>query len=326
MLQIKIPTILGCDVVMVFLHALEGVFSIIIIVAIGYFLTFKGWFNKENSMIIPKLVNYISLPTFMLWNLTNNFDAEKLETAAYGLAVPFVSMLVCCILGFIISKILKIPANRRGIFNTVFFCSNSVFIGIPVNLALFGDSSTPYVLLYFLMNTLFFWTAGNYFISKDGKMSKIQLISIANIKSIFSPPFCGFIFAIVVILLGIHFPDFILNTSKYLGNMTTPLSLIFIGIVMFGVKLKDIKLNKEVVTVLIGRFIISPLIVLLVASLIPIPVLMKKVFVIQAALPAMTQITIIARVYDADTEYAAMLTAITTLVSAVAIPVYMLIL
>lgn len=309
---------------MIFFHALSGIFSIIIIVGIGYFLTRKGWFSKETSAMIPKLVNYIALPTFMLWNLTTTFDAKNLTTVLYGLAVPFTSMLLCCIAGFIVSTVLNISPSRRGVFRTVFFCSNSVFIGIPVNLALFGDSSTPYVLLYFLINTLFFWTAGNYFIGKDGQMSDVKLFSLDNIKHVFSPPFLGFLFALTIILFGIHLPDFILNTAKYLGNMTTPLSLIFIGIVICGVKLRDIHFNKDVIAALIGRFLVSPLLVLLVASFIPIPLLMKKVFVIQAALPAMTQVTIVAKVYEADAEYAATLTAITTLISAITIPIYML--
>jgi len=75
--------------------------------------------------------------------------------------------------------------------------------------------------------------------------------------------------------------------------------------------------------VLVGRFIISPIAVLVVASFFPIPELMKKVFVIQAALPAMTQTTILAKVYEADTEYAAVLVTITTLFAIIAIPIYM---
>jgi len=51
---------------------------------------------------------------------------------------------------------------------------------------------------------------------------------------------------------------------------------------------------------------------------------MKKVFVIQAALPAMTQTTILAKVYEADAEYAAVLVTITTLFAIIAIPIYMI--
>jgi malate permease and related proteins len=65
---------------------------------------------------------------------------------------------------------------------------------------------------------------------------------------------------------------------------------------------------------------------LVLCYFLPIPLLMKKVFVIQAAMPAMTQTAIIAEAYGADYKYAAIMTTVTTVVSLVFIPVYMLLL
>ena len=45
----------------------------------------------------------------------------------------------------------------------------------------------------------------------------------------------------------ISLPHFVLDACKYLGNMTTPLSMLFIGIAIYGVKLKNIKLSKDMV-------------------------------------------------------------------------------
>jgi len=50
---------------------------------------------------------------------------------------------------------------------------------------------------------------------------------------------------------------------------------------------------------------------------------MKKVFVIQSALPAMTQTTVLSKVYGGDTEYAALMVTTTTIFAILAIPVYM---
>lgn len=308
---------------MEFLHALQGVFSIILMVSIGWFLTSKGWFNPESSRLIARLVNYVSLPAYMLWNLMSTFDKEMFLSMIYGTAVPMISMLACFVIGVAVSKLVKPGSHRIGTFRSAFFCSSAVFVGVPVNLALFGETSIPYVLLYFLVNAFLFWTVGNYCISTDGQEVPPKILSVETAKNIFSPPFLGFTVSSILILLGVHLPDVIINTAKHMGGMTTPLSMIFIGIVMFGVKLKDIELNKDVVAVLLGRFIISPAAVLLVCTFIPIPLLMKKVFVIQSALPAMTQTTILAKVYGADTEYAAVLVAITTIVSMIAIPIYM---
>ncbi len=309
---------------MEFFYAVTGVISIIIMVSIGYFLTMKGWFNQDNAKLLPKLINYVSLPAYMLWNLMNTFDKAKLQEMLFGLAIPVTSMLISFVIGVIVSNVLKIGPSHKGTFRSVFFCSSAVFVGVPVNLALFGESSIPYVLLYFLANAFLFWTIGNYSISTDGRTAPAKLISIGTVKNIFSPPFIGFVAATSLIMLGITLPKFVIDTARYLGGMTTPLSMIFIGIVMFGVKLKDIKLDRDIIAVLIGRFVVSPLVVILVAMYIPVPLLMKKVFVIQAALPAMTQTTVMAKVYEADTEYAAVLVSITTIFAIIAIPIYMI--
>jgi len=311
---------------MAFFQAMEGILSVMIIVAIGYFLTFKGWFEEENAKLIPKLVNFVSLPLLMVWNLTSNFDKEKLLPLAYALLVPLLSMLLSCLVGFFTAKLLKVAPNRQGVFCVLFFCSNTVFIGIPVSMALFGDVGTPYVMLYILVNAAFFWTVGNFLIGRDGKMSEIKLLSLASLKNILSPPLIGFLTGTMIILMGIHLPDFAANTAKYLGGMTTPLSLIYIGVVMFGVKWKDVRINKDVVAVLAGRFVVSPLLVLLVAWFIPLPSLMRKVFVIQSAMPPMMLVAIVAKVYEADTEYATLLTATATAAAAIAIPIYMIVL
>jgi len=308
---------------MVFLHAIEGLMSIIIMVSLGYILTGKGWFTPESSKLLPRLVTYISLPTYMIWNLLHTFSKDAFVTLFAGIVVPVLSMLISFMISFLLSNMLSLAPNRKGTFRSAFFCSSSLFVGVPVNLALFGENSTPYVLIYFLANAFLFWTIGNYSISLDGKTAPAKLISIDTIKRVFSPPFMGFTLAVILILLEIPLPDFVMSTCKYLGNMTTPLSMLFIGIAIYGVKLSTIKFNKDVIAVLVGRFVISPIAVLVVASFFPIPELMKKVFVIQAALPAMTQTTILAKVYEADTEYAAVLVTITTLFAIVAIPIYM---
>lgn len=92
---------------------------------------------------------------------------------------------------------------------------------------------------------------------------------------------------------------------------------------MYGVNLRDIKLTKDVLAVVAGRFLISPLVVIAVVYFIPIPDLMKRVFVIQSALPVMTQAAIMSKVYEADSEYAAVLVTLTTALSLIAIPIYM---
>ncbi|MDF2500003.1 MAG: Auxin Efflux Carrier [Anaerosporomusa subterranea] len=311
---------------MSFLHALQGVLTIMIMVSVGYFLTHKGWFTEDSKKLLPRLVNYVALPTYMTWNLMTTFSREKLLAMLPGAIVPFIAMLISFAISYVLSIILNIPVGRRGTFRSMFFVSSAIFVGLPVNLALFGDAGVPFVLLYFLANAALFWTLGAYSISTDGKLSGTPICSLTTLKNLFSPPLTAFTIATILILAQIPLPDVLAHTFKNLGSMTTPLSMLFIGIIIYSSNLREIKFSKDMFALLIGRFIISPLAILLVASFFPIPDLMKKVFVIQSAMPAMTQTAILAKIYDADAEYAAVMTSVTTLAAMLAIPVYMVLL
>ncbi|OFI05557.1 membrane transport protein [Clostridium acetireducens DSM 10703] len=310
---------------MIVLNAVESIFSIGIMISIGYVLTLKGWLNEEISKVFSKLVINISLPSLMIYDLMKSFDRNKLFHLATGLIVPFCSIALCYILAILVSKIFKIKLGRIGIFRSMFFVSNTIFIGLPVNLALFGEKSIPYVLLYYIANTSFFWTIGAYGISKDGNSKAENIFSKETLKRILSPPLMGFILAIILILLNIKLPKFIMDSCKYLGNLTTPLSMLFIGITIYYVNLKDIKIDKDMIILLIGRFLISPLTVIIVSYFYTIPDLMRKVFIIQSAMPAMTNTAIIAKAYNADYKYATVMTVVTTILSLFIIPLYMLV-
>lgn len=311
---------------MPFLQALQGVLTILIMVSVGYFLSQRGWFNEDTKKLFARLVNYVALPTYMTWYLMTTFSREKLLELLPATLVPFLSMLVCYGISYFISFALRIPPGRRGTFQAMFFVSSAIFTGLPVNLALFGDSSVPFVLLYFLSNAALFWTLGVYCISSDGNMAGTSILSVSTLKNLCSPPLVAFSIATVLVLLQVSLPGFLAQTFKNLGSMTTPLSMMFIGLTIYGAGLRKVKLTKDMVALLIGRFIISPATVLIIASFFPIPELMKKVFVIQSAMPAMTNTAILAKVYDADSEYAAVMTSVTTIVSMLAIPLYMVLL
>lgn len=308
------------------IRAVESVLSMLIIIVIGYILTHKKWFDEDISKVLVKLVIQISLPLLMLNTITNNFSKEKLIGSAKGLIIPFLSIILCYIISIIFAKTMKIDKNRQGLFKSMFFNSNTIFMGLPINMALFGEQSVPYVLLYYIANTTFFWTIGIYEISKDSSKVTMNMFSKESIKKILSPPFMGYVVGVIFVLLNIHIPDFVKDSCKYLGNITTPIAMIFIGITLYSVNLKEVKFNRDVIGVIIGRFLIAPILVLLLTLMFPIPDLMRNVFVIQAAMPVMTNTAIIAKSYDADFKYAAVMIGITTVASLIVIPLYMLIL
>ena len=312
---------------MQFFNALQGIFTIMIMVLLGFVLMRRGWFGGEAINLIPKMVNVIAIPTYMVWNLMTTFDHDSFGLLVKAAIVPTVSMLLCYAIAYVVAEVMKLPRSKKGIFRSAFFSSSAIFVGIPINLALFGESSIPYVLVYFLPNAFLFWTIGNYSISlagKDGVSAKIM--SMETVHKVFSPPLISFIVAIIFILLNLKLPIFVMNTLKYLGGLMTPLSMLFVGMAMSSVEFKKFRFTKDIVAVLIGRFVVAPALVYFLSFYIEMPDLMRKVFIIQAALPAMTQTSLMAKVYGADAEYGALLVSITTIAAMITIPLYMIIL
>jgi len=311
---------------MIIFNALGSIFSIVLMISAGYYLSHKGWFDEKTSKLFSKLVCNLAIPCLMISQFTESFDKDKLFNLGGGLFAPFTSMAIGYVIAVVVSKIIRVKKGRIGTFRSMFFVSNSIFIGLPVNMALFGEKSIPNVLLYYIANTTFFWTIGVYEISKDGQSGKANVFSLDTVKRIMSAPLLSFLLGIILVLLDIHLPKFVLDTFKYFGNLTTPLAMLFIGITIYSVNFKEFKFSWDMLAIILGRFLISPVLMLALCTFTNIPLLMKEVFVIQAAMPVMTNTAIVSKRYNADYEYATVNTIITTISSLLVIPIYMLLL
>lgn len=309
------------------LNALQSIITVLLMVGLGFLLTRRGWFDQTAGVLVSRLVVQVALPAYMIANLMGGYDRNRLIAMLPGLPVPFAVMLISYLVAMLIAALLKVREDRRGAFQSMFALSNAVFIGLPVNLMLFGDASLSSALLYYIANTTLFWTIGVYGIAKDGALRhgrpKPSLLSWQGLRRILSPPLVGFLTAVILILTGISLPRSIMDTCRYLGSMTTPLSMLFIGMVIARVNWNELRFEPDFAVVLAGRFVVTPLLMVLALKLTDLPLLMRQVFLMQAAMPAMTQNPILAEAYGADAEYTAIGTSLTTLAALLTIPLYM---
>lgn len=309
---------------MIIFHSVESVLVIIIMFMTGFFMTRAGWLNDSIGSVFSKIILNLALPCYMIWNLMTTFSKKQLLSLIPDLAIPFMSIGISYLIGIAVSELFKIPEKRKGVFRSVFFTSNTIFIGLPINLSLFGEKSVPYVLLYYIANTVFFWTLGAFEISRDANRGeKLRFFNLQTIKRILSPALLGFLAAILLILFNVKLPAFLLSSCEYFGNLTTPLAMLFIGIVLSSVPLRKLRPSRDVLLLLIARFLVCPLIVIILTIWFHVPSLAGKVFVIQAAMPAMTSTGVVAKEYGADYEFGTIVCVITTIVSMLAIPLYM---
>lgn len=307
----------------IFLRSISGILVILGMILVGFVIGEKGWFDDKSRGLLAKLVTQVALPCYMLYTITQRFTAADLLIMLPALRFPALSMVILLGIATAVARIFAVRQDRRGLFISMFFNSNTIFVGLPINQALFGDASIPYVLVYYMCNTTFFWTLGTYLIQRDGE-GEAQFDLKTSLKKVFSPPLMGFLLGLVMVMLQIKLPAFLASDLQYLGNLTTPLSMIFIGLSVSHVGVKQLVLGKDQLLILLGRFLVAPLLMASIVYWVPLPSLMKQVFIIQSAMPVMTNAPVVARLYGADSDYAAVMVTETTLATMVVIPILML--
>jgi predicted permease len=304
--------------------AVQGVLTILLMISVGIVLGRRGWFSEESTAVMSRLVLQISIPAMLLSNITTTFTRSDITAMGPALLAPFAAISFLYCLGFVVARILRVPKERRGVFRALFAFSNTVFVGVPVNIALFGDEAVPYVTMYYLVNTTLFWTIGVYFIRRDNVAERVPFFSWKTLRQIFSPTVVFFLVALLFVVCEIRIPAFIMSGLKYMAALTTPLAIVIIGVGINAMGLRGLTMNRELAVVLLARFVLAPGLMFFLLSHAEIPALMRKVFIITAAMPVMTQIALIARAYGADHKSAGSTATITTTLSLFAIPVYML--
>ncbi|HIX40654.1 MAG TPA: AEC family transporter [Candidatus Desulfovibrio intestinigallinarum] len=309
---------------MVFWLALQGVLGLLLISLVGYVLAAKGWFDAHAIITMPRLITCVALPPYLFYTVSHSFQRDQLLHMIYGSLIPFVSMLLTFALAYLLARLFRVKEARRGLFCTGMSASNTMYIGLPVNLALFGDEALPFVLLYFFANTVFFWTVGNYSISHDKEELRAKASLLTNARHIFSPPMIGMLCGAALVLFSIRLPGFVESFARYLGNMTTPLALIFIGTTLYQMDLRHLHIDKDLVLGVMGKLVLAPLLLAVMLYFLPdVPDLMRKVFIIQAGLPSILQTALMSAYYDTDPQYGALMVTMTTVLSILTIPLTM---
>lgn len=309
---------------MAFFTSLESVFSIVLLIALGYALRRKGWFADTFGANISRLIMNIALPASIFVSVLTYLTRDKLLSLSGGLAYGAVSVVIGYLAAFAMVSVLKVRAGRRGVFINTVVNANTIFIGLPLNTALLGQESLPYFLVYYVLNTVSTWAFGALLIARDSSEPRPGSRAAFNWKKLLPAPLIGFLVALVFLLADIPVPPFVHGTLSYLGGTVTPLSLIYIGIVLADAGLGSIRFDKDTVGALAGRFILMPAVtvalILLGRSAAPLPDMEAQTLFIQSAVPALAVLPILANEARGDTAYATNIVTTSTILFLAIVP------
>ncbi|MGI5962337.1 MAG: AEC family transporter [Lawsonibacter sp.] len=309
-----------------FYHSVSAVLVLIILMLVGYFMSWRGWMGPDEKRFLGKFIFNIAIPCNCLSGVLDRLEREMLEEAVGLLALAAVLMAGTVLLSMAAATALHLPRNRWGVFVAMGGMSNCLFVGLPMGREIFGDICIPYIMVYYLVNALYIQTIGISVIQWSGTGIGTSKRGIwPFIKQLLSKPPVLTIFASVAMLLaGIRPPEVIMSVSGYISSSVAPLALIYIGYVVYELGLKNLRLERGLSTMLVIRLAIAPAMCLLLCSLMGVEGLARDVFAMESALPVISQAPVLAGNFGADDHYAAIGSCLSTLACFITMPVLML--
>ncbi len=307
-----------------FLHAVASVTIILLLTATGYFCAAMGWMSPQAKRFISKFTMSVAIPCMCVYGLTNNLTHELLAGSLGFLLVPLLSTVGAFLLSLLVGRLLKLPRKRLGVFMMMCSVSNAIFIGLPMCTELFGEACTPYVMLYYLVNTSFVQLVGLSLVRWSGEGGGFDKRMIK--KFLTTPAVIGVLVSFVLVFTGIRLPSLVMSYCKYMNNLVTPLALLLTGYIIYEIGLKNLKLDRDLAIMLLFRFLLVPGVSFALCELFGVAGLGRSVLLVETAMPVVTQTVVAAADYGADEQFAAQGAALSTLACFVVIPVLMLIL
>ncbi len=319
----------------VFWTSIQSVLSIVIIIAIGYACQAAGWFGDKFQGSLSKLIMNVALPSSIFMAMLSRFQPKQLATLSTGLIYVILSVAIGYVIAWAVTRLFKVPKGRRGLMMVAFNGANTVFIGMPLNIALFGETSIPYLLVYYIVNTIVIWTFGVWIIAGDDPTIDGKNKAKFDLRHLLPVPLWGFIIALPFIFFFPKAADYMANGSSFitttlsgLGGLVTPLSLIYIGIMLKKFGLSSMKIDGHSLLTLLGRFVLSPIVMALIIftglrSGIHMVPIFQKTLIIQSATPALAVLPILADTYHSDVKYATNIVVLTSTLFIIVVPIIM---
>lgn len=307
-----------------FLHAVSSVTIILLLTATGYLCAAKGWMRAEDKRFLSKYLMTVGIPVMLIYGMQNNLTRADVLAAPRLLLVPLAVISLCVVLSIAVGRAMKLPRRRLGVFVMMASMSNTIFVGLAMCLELFGEVATPYVMLFYLVSSCFTQLLGLPMVRWAGESGGFTRSTLR--RFLCTPTVLSIFISLALVALDIHLPSLLMSYGRYINGTVSPLALLLTGYIIHEIGLKNLRMDKSLGVMMLFRFVLSPALGIAVCALLGVDGLVRSVYVVELAMPVVTQTVVAASEYGADEQYAAQGTALTTLACFVVTPVLMLLL
>ena len=279
--------------------------------AIGGLLFQKGLITKEGSKSLANLLLYVVLPCVVV----KSFCVARTPERTSGLLVSFLAALGILLLAMAVSHLL-FQKNPIDDFGAAF--SNAGFMGFPLVAAVQGSEAIFYAAGFVALLNALQWTYGQSLISDDpGYRSPKAILK--------NPLVLSLLLGILIFCFEIPMPAIASDLLAALSALNAPLAMVILGVYLAQTDPKTLFNDPHLYVVAAVRLVLIPLLTILVLKLLPAEyAAIATTLVIVAAAPIGSNVAVYAQKLGKDYAYAVRGVCLSTLLSAITMPLLML--
>ena len=300
----------------VFFVALTAVAILLLTAVPGYIFMKKKMLSEACMPGLSKILIFVCQPCLAVYTFKSaEFSLEKL--ANIGIFALLVIAMHTLMLG---GAYLFLRKKYDGVIYRILTISttfgNCAFFGIPVLEALMPEGASEliiYTTVYSVVMNVIAWTVGSAIISRDS--------SYVSLKKIFiNPAMLGTVLALILFVFEIPIQKDLINMITVAAKMSTPISMIILGMRLATMDLKKIFSNYRMYLTVLAKQFLMPLIAFILVYFLPLSEEIRFTLFIICACPVASIVLNFSEIIGEGQSEAANMVILSTILSIVTLP------
>lgn len=308
-----------------------AVTKLVLICLVGFIFVKRKRISEKTVVDLTKVLVDFAVPCLLFLKVLENFSSENIRTTAILIASSAITITVGLLLALLVMKIMGINGERRWECGALASLGNTGYFPIAlVSTLLVGiesERAIMYIALYILTYSPVLWLFGPWAMTRVSVQTDV--CTPREKRSIISPPAMGVIAGILCALtpsvkpvLENHF-RFLLDALNMAGRMAIPFSMFVLGGMLASITTKaKVSRKRAMFVVVLVKLILMPACGLLVLFFLKLPHLLGLIILIECGTPCAISLTIMARRWCGDYDFAAKTVFVATTLSLVTIPIF----
>lgn len=280
----------------------------------GAVLRRVGILKPDYDAWILRIIFWVMAPCFILDRMLGAEILRNYYTLGIGIGLGFGLIIAGILVGYLVGKAIGLEhGNGMRTFALAAGCQNYGYTAVPVVQILWSGSALAVLFVHNIGVEIAIWSFGVMLLSGDRTIKWKRMIN---------GPILAVVIGLILVMLRVD--------DKVTGPFRSVISMAGIGafpiaLVMTGAAMMDlVGTEKPSWKIILGsilvRMLLVPIIIIASAKFIPMPVELKQVLVVQAAMPAAMVPILLAKIYGGRPAVAVQIVIATTVVSLFSLP------